>query len=75
MHSDRPKIMRKYVKVIEIEGAGEYTILPGQRVIDSKVTGEMVVLPRERENIQRVFPGYKTIIVLECTEFEVDRND
>lgn len=68
------KIKRKWVEIVEVKGPGSYDLKRGERVIDSKVIGEMVSLPRGGTSAQYAMPEYKTILVLECVEFE-DKQD
>lgn len=60
----------KKIQVIEIKGVGSYDLKPGQRIVDTKVIGEMIVLPRNAPAPQYAMPEYKTVIVLEITEYE-----
>ena len=67
-----PRIKQKYVLVKEIEGNGKLIIERGQRVIDTKVVHEVVELAdplRDRRHNSRM-PAVKTIVVLECIEYE-----
>lgn len=68
----RPRIKRKYVQVKEIHGDDELTIGRGQRIIDTKVIHEVAELapPLRGRRVNSYTPGYKTIIVLECVEYE-----
>lgn len=67
---ERRRIKSKWIEVKEIAGIGKIDLKPGQRVVDSKVLGEMIVLPRNGNSAQYAMPEYKTIIVLECVEYE-----
>lgn len=60
----------KRIEVIEIKGIGTHQLKPGQRIVDTKIIGEMVVLPRGGASAQYAMPEYKTVIVLEITEYE-----
>lgn len=68
------KIKRKWIETIEIKGAGRYDLQPGQRVIDSRIVHEVVEVKQPGKfssSASRTrMPEHKTIIVLECVEYE-----
>lgn len=71
------RVKRKWIKTIEIDGVGVYELESNERVVDSRIIHEVVELSqpsslRLRYEEQRAFPKFKTIVVLECVEFEVD---
>lgn len=66
----RPKIKSKTIEVKEIVGAAKLVLQPGQRIVDTKIIGEMMALPRGGSTAQYAMPEYKTVIVLECTVYE-----
>ena len=68
--SNRPRIKSKWIEVREINSADKLVLEPGQRIVDTKIIGETVSLPRTGTNTQFAMPSYKTVIVLECIEFE-----
>lgn len=59
------KIRRKYVKTIEFEGVGEVTVEKGQQVISSRIMHRI----EDSANLP-AYPEYKTILVLQCVEYE-----
>lgn len=59
------KIRRKYVKTIEFEGVGEVTVEKGQQVISSRIMHRI-----EDSATLPAYPEYKTILVLQCVEYE-----
>lgn len=65
-----PKIRRKYIKTIEFEGPGEYQIEKGQQVISSRIMHRL-----EAEANLPAYPEYKTILVLQCVEYEEPTRD
>lgn len=62
-------IKSKSVKVIEIVGEGEVKLDRGQRVKDTKIIHQNAP---ENSNTGVKYPSYKTVVVLECVEYEVD---
>lgn len=68
------KIKRKWVETIEIEGEAVMELKPGQRVIDSRIIHEVVELKQPNgigsPSVRTHSPSYKTVIVLECVEYE-----
>ena len=69
----KPEVKRKYVKVVEIRDENTYELQPGQRIIDQRIIHEVVELRQPKVfDVNRAFPAYKTVIVLECVEFEYD---
>lgn len=64
------KIRRKYVKTIEFEGPGEYKLEKGQQVISSRIMHRI----EDTANLP-AYPEYKTILVLQCVEYEEPTKD
>lgn len=64
------KIRRKYIKTIEFEGPGEVQIEKGQQVISSRIMHRL----EDGENLP-AYPQYKTILVLQCVEYEEPVHD
>lgn len=64
------KIRRKYIKTIEFEGPGEFQIEKGQQVISSRIMHRL----EEGTNLP-AYPEYKTILVLQCVEYEEPNHD
>lgn len=67
----RPTIKRKYVKVIELIGESVYELEPGQRVVDSRIIHDVVEVRQPKVASHNWHtPNYKTVVVLECVEYE-----
>ncbi len=66
-YPDKPflKIRRKYVKTVEFKGPGEYKLEKGQQVISSRIMHRI-----EDSTDLPAYPEYKTILVLQCVEYE-----
>ena len=62
-------IKSKSVKVIEIIGEGEVQLERGQRVKDTKIIHQTIP---ENQVLGIQYPNYKTVVVLECVEYEAD---
>lgn len=62
-------IKSKSVKVIEIIGEGEVQLERGQRVKDTKIIHQTIP---ENQVLGKQYPNYKTVVVLECVEYEAD---
>lgn len=75
-HSPARTVKNKWIEVKEIQGEGKLELEIGQRVVDSRIIHEVVELkqpsglgsPTSRTHT----PEYKTIVVLECVEFEYE---
>ena len=65
MEKTYPKIRRKYIKTVEFEGPGEFHIEKGQQVISSRIMHRL-----EDGETLPAYPHYKTILVLQCVEYE-----
>lgn len=74
MNRPYQKILRKWIEVVEIEGEAVMELQPGQRVIDSRIIHEVVELKQPGgiggPSVRTHSPRYKTVIVLECVEYE-----
>ena len=66
---NRPKVIGRKVVVREIRGEDELVLERGERVIMTKIIGEMMQLPRG-DKAQYAMPEYKTVVVIERTEYE-----
>lgn len=64
------KIRRKYIKTIEFEGPGEHQLEKGQQVISSRIMHRL-----EDGGSLPAYPEYKTILVLQCVEYEEPSHD
>lgn len=69
---DKPKrhVKRKYVEVVEFEGTGEIPMQRGKRIVEAKIVIDRVNESKIRG--QEMTPGYKTVVIFECVEFEYD---
>lgn len=70
MEKPYAKIRRKYIKTIEFEGPGEVQIEKGQQVITSRIMHRL-----EDDAKLPAYPKYKTILVLQCVEYEEPTRD
>lgn len=66
---EKPRIARKYIKTVEIEGEGELDLKIGQRLVYTKTITE-AVSPPSGLTAKRVMPRHVTVVTIECTEFE-----
>lgn len=64
------KIRRKYIKTVEFEGPGELVIEKGQQVISSRIVHRL----EDPEKLP-TYPQYKTVLVLQCVEYEEPERD
>jgi preprotein translocase subunit SecB len=64
------QIRRKYIKTIEFEGPGEFELEKGRQVISSRIMHRI----EESDNLP-AYPEYKTILVLQCVEYEEPNHD
>ncbi len=62
--------MSKKIIVKEVTGTGEVPLERGERVIATKIIGEVMALPRTGDKPQYAMPEYKTVIVIERTDYE-----
>lgn len=62
-------IKSKSVRVVEIVGEGELQLKRGERVKDTKIIHQTI--PEGQTTLNR-YPNYKTVVVLECVEYEAD---
>jgi hypothetical protein len=62
-------IKSKSIKVIEISGTGEVKLERGERVKDTKIIHQNAP---ENSTTGVQYPTYKTVVVLECVEYEDD---
>lgn len=69
LFNNRPKIIAKKIVVKEIKGDDELVLERGERVLDTKIIGEMMTLPRGN-TAQYAMPEYKTVVVIERTEYD-----
>ena len=67
---ERLNIRRKYIKTVEFEGPGEFQVEKGQQVISSRIMHRI-----EKDDNPPFYPKYKTILVLQCVEFEEPTHD
>lgn len=60
-------IKSKSVKIIEIIGEGTVELGRGERVKDTKIIHQSIP---ENQVLGPQYPNYKTVVVLECVEYE-----
>jgi len=63
-------IKSKSVRVVEIIGEGKLELKHGERVKDTKIIHQTI--PEGQTNPLGRYPNYKTVVVLECVEYEAD---
>ena len=71
--SDRPRrvIKRKWVEVKEVIGEGSLVLERGQRIVDTRIIHDVVEVKKPLAHSHNSHtPDYKTVIVLECVEYE-----
>lgn len=72
-HQERPRrvIKRKWVEVKEIIGEDSLVLQRGQRIVDTRIIHDVVEVKKPlAHSYNSHTPDYKTVIVLECVEYE-----
>ena len=72
-HQERPRrvIKRKWVEVKEIIGNDSLVLERGQRIVDTRIIHDVVEVKKPLAHSHNSHtPDYKTVIVLECVEYE-----
>ena len=67
----RPKIKSKTIEVKEIIGEDSLVLQRGQRIVDTRIIHDVVEVKKPLAHSHNSHtPDYKTVIVLECVEYE-----
>lgn len=75
-HSPTRTVKKKWIEVKEVYGEGKLELEIGQLVVDSRIIHEVLEVKQPSgigsPNMRSGMPEYKTIVVLECVEFEYE---